>query len=186
MKIYTKTGDEGKTSFFGGERVSKNDMRIEAYGTVDELNSLLGVVFTFTGDKFVKEILSKIQNDLFTVCAELASLTFKGKNPMPKVGGEQSEELEMYIDQIEAQLAPQTSFIIPGGTQAGAFLHFARTVARRAERIIVALGEKMEINPELIKYMNRVSDLLYVLARLVNKELAVKEQQPIYKYLKES
>ena len=181
MKIYTKTGDLGETSFFGGMRVKKNDPRIEAYGILDELNSTLGMAVAFSDDPHITKIVQRIQNDLFTASAELASLTFTGTKQMPKINSKLVEEVEGWIDEAEGKLPPQTSFIIPGGTKASSFLHFARTTIRKCERAIIGLSEQMVINPELIKYVNRLSDLFHVLARLANKELA-KEQQPIYHY----
>lgn len=187
MKIYTGRGDDGCTSFIGGQRVRKDDCRIEAYGNLDELNCAIGIAASFTDDRHVKEILLKVQNDLFTVGAELASLTFKSETPMPKVTVEHVKELEEWIDAIEPRLAIQRGFVLPGGTQSSAFLQLARAICRRAERGImhITIDTHTEINPHLLQYMNRLSSLLYVLARLANKELSVKEQQPIYKYLEE-
>ncbi len=183
MKIYTKTGDEGKTGFVGGERVSKNDLRIEATGTLDELNSVLGVVLSFMTDERLRFLLEKIQHDLFTLGAELSWFTSKaGNRKMPITTADQVKELEHAIDDLDAMLAPQISFILPNGTQASTFLHLGRTVCRRAERLIVTLGQHYPLNPELLKYINRLSDLLFIMARYANKEFAVKEQQPIYKY----
>lgn len=187
MKIYTKTGDEGKTGFVGGERVSKNDVRIEATGTLDELNSVLGVALSFVTDEKLRFIVEKAQHDLFTLGAELSWFTSKaglGSRKLPVMTAEQVKELEDHIDELDAVLAPQTSFILPNGTQASTFLHLARTVCRRAERLIVTLSQQYPLNPEIIKYVNRLSDLLFIMARYANKEFAVKEQQPIYKYFK--
>lgn len=183
MKIYTRTGDEGKTGFVGGERVSKNDLRIDVSGTLDELNSALGVALSFVTDDILKHILEKNQHDLFTLGAELSWFTSKASNRrMPVTTAAQVAELENFIDELNAVLAPQTSFILPNGTQASTFLHLARTVCRRAERLIVTLGQQYPLNPEILKYVNRLSDLLFIMARYANKEFAVKEQQPIYKY----
>jgi cob(I)alamin adenosyltransferase len=183
MKIYTKTGDEGKTGFVGGERVSKNDLRIEATGTLDELNSVLGVALSFVADEKLRFIIEKAQHDLFTLGAELSWFTSKaGSRRLPMTTPAQVEELEGFIDELDAVLAPQTSFILPNGTQASTFLHLARTVCRRAERLIVTLSQQHPLNPEILKYINRLSDLLFIMARYANKEFAVKEQQPIYKY----
>jgi len=186
MKIYTKTGDEGKTSFVGGERVTKNDLRIEATGTLDELNSTIGVAMSFINEEKLRFILEKAQHDLFTLGAELSWFTSKaGSRRMPVTTEEQVKELENHIDELDAMLAPQTAFILPNGTQASTFLHLARTVCRRAERLIVTLSQQYPLNPAIIKYVNRLSDLLFIMARYANKEFAVKEQQPIYKYFKE-
>ncbi len=183
MKIYTRTGDEGKTGFVGGERVSKNDLRIEATGTLDELNSAIGVALSFVTDERMKFMLEKIQHDLFTLGAELSWFTSKASNRrMPVTTATQILELEHFIDELDALLAPQTSFILPNGTQASTLLHLARTVCRRAERLIVTLGQQYPLNPELLKYVNRLSDLLFIMARFANKEFVAKEQQPIYKY----
>jgi len=188
MKIYTKTGDEGKTGFVGGERVSKNDLRIEATGTLDELNSVLGVTLGFVTDEKLQKIIEKAQHDLFTLGAELSWFTSKastGTRKLPLTSPQQVKELETNIDELDAMLTPPASFILPKGTQASTFLHFARTVCRRAERLIVALSQQYPLNPEIIRYMNRLSDLLYVMARYANKEFSAPEQQPIYKYFKE-
>lgn len=185
MKIYTKTGDEGKTSFVGGERVAKNDLRIDTTGTLDELNSVLGVALSFVIDEKLRFILEKTQHDLFTLGAELSWFTSKASTrKLPVTTAEQVKELEYFIDELDAMLAPQTAFILPNGTQASTFLHLARTVCRRAERLIVTLSHDYPLNPEMLKYINRLSDLLFVMARYANKEFAVKEQQPIYKYFK--
>ncbi len=187
-RIYTRTGDAGETSFFTGERVKKCDCRIEALGAVDELNSAIGLVNASVGNeetaqKEIKQILERLQHDLFTVGAELALLTGSGNGVKgPKISGQHVKDLEQMIDNVQEKLVEQKSFILPGGTQLSAWLHFARTVARRAEREIVGLCDKVNVSSELLKYMNRLSDLLYVLARYANKEI-MKEQQPIYKYM---
>lgn len=188
MKIYTRTGDEGKTGFVGGERVNKNDTRIEATGTLDELNSVLGVTLSFVTDEKLRFIIEKAQHELFTLGAELSWFTSKAgtsQRKLPMTTPEQVKEIENLIDELDAVLAPQTSFILPNGTQASAFLHLARTVCRRAERQIVTLAQQYPLNPEILKYVNRLSDLLFIMARYANKEFAIKEQQPIYRYFKE-
>ena len=167
MKIYTKTGDDGSTGLFGGPRVSKDDLRIESYGTVDELNALIGVVKTKTDSETIGRILDKVQSDLFSVGAALAS-------PDPEKMGtqlitqENISSIETTIDQLESELSPLTSFILPGGTESAAFLHQARTVCRRAERRAVSLAGNEPIADCLITYLNRLSDLLFVLARFAN------------------
>ncbi len=182
MVIYTRTGDYGETSFVTGERVRKDDPRIETYGTLDELNSLMGVTLTFVISQKTREILLRIQNDLFTLGAELAAISMKKEVTVPKVTPQHVSDLEQYIDEIEPQLTVQTSFLLPNGTQASCFLHLTRTVARRAERCLVSLIDVFPINVQIIRYLNRLSDLLYILARYENKELEQVEQQPIYKY----
>jgi len=172
MKIYTRTGDKGETGLFGGERVPKDSLYVEAYGTVDELNSVLGVVVSFITDAQIRGILEKIQSELFNVGADLATPLnrpkLEARKPIPRVMPEQITRLEELIDQCEAELRPLTRFILPGGTPGAALLHFARTISRRAERRVVTLAQAHEINKEIIKYLNRLSDLLFVLARLVN------------------
>jgi len=190
-KIYTKRGDSGQTSFFTGETVKKNDSRIHAVGSVDELNSLIGLVLStmisseHQYSQEIKEILHRIQNDLFTVGAELTMLSEQDKSKLPQITSQQIKEMESSIDQIQEKLTEQKSFILPGGTPLSAWLHFSRTVARRTERDLVELSSTLPLNPELLKYTNRLSDLLYVLARYANKEIHV-EQQPIYKYVDDS
>ena len=181
MKIYTKTGDAGETSFFNSERVKKNDIRIQAYGDLDELNSILGLTITFIDEPRVREILLRIQHDIFTVSAELASLSSKNKDNIPKVTPLHVSDLEGMIDLIQDKLPEQKHFIIPGGTRQSGFLHLARCVTRRAERTIITINERYNLNPEILRYVNRLSDLLYMLARFLNNEV-MSEQQPIYKY----
>ena len=171
-KVYTKSGDAGETSLVSGDRVSKADWRVAAYGDVDELNSLLGVTRTFLQDEQVDAVLGQIQNELFTLGADLAS-------PMsiavPRVEEAMITEMEQEIDGFLEELEPLQEFILPGGSQVAAFLHLARTVARRAERTTVALAQHEEINPHAVKYLNRLSDLLFVLARVANRRAGVKE-----------
>lgn len=174
MKIYTKKGDTGQTALYGGKSTRKSDVRIHAYGTVDELNSTIGMVLSFEISERGAEILSQVQNDLFVVGATLATPN-PGKSRIKPVGDHEIEALENWIDQIEENLSPLKSFILPGGGGAGSTLHFARTVCRRAERETVDLAEKEEIPPEAIIYLNRLSDLLFVLARFENKQQGQKE-----------
>lgn len=188
-KIYTKRGDAGQTSFFTGETVKKNDSRIHAVGSIDELNSLIGLVLstiiTSSNQQCsteIQEILNQVQNDLFTVGAELTMLSELDKSKLPQITSKHIKEMESSIDQIQEKLTEQKTFILPGGTPLSAWLHFSRTVARRAERDLVDLSTNLPLNPQLLKYTNRLSDLFYVLARYANKEIHV-EQQPIYKYL---
>ncbi|MGN6195775.1 MAG: cob(I)yrinic acid a,c-diamide adenosyltransferase [Ginsengibacter sp.] len=167
MKIYTKTGDAGKTSLIGGTKVLKSDPRIDAYGTVDELNSYLGVVSDFSNDEHSKKILKEIQDRLFTIGSELACDPDKKINmPIPDLHESDIELLEKEMDEMDAQLPPMKNFILPGGLPAASFMHVARCVCRRAERCCVNLKEKRsEVNPLIIKYLNRLSDYLFMLAR---------------------
>lgn len=167
MKIYTKTGDKGQTSLFGGKRVPKDELRIEAYGTVDELNSLLGICRSMNPPGEISGILEKIQNELFILGADLAtpgdSSRSSGRIQPTTVAG-----LEQHIDAVEPKLEPLKNFILPGGNPVASMLHFARTVCRRAERRTVQLAREQEINELNVVYLNRLSDLLFVLARWSN------------------
>ena len=163
MKIYTKTGDAGQTSLFGGARVAKNDPRIEAYGTVDELNSVLGVARAT--DAALDADLAAIQSDLFEVGAHLAS---PGTSRFPGVEPARIEELERRIDAMTGELPPLTSFILPGGSLFAAHLHVARTVCRRAERLVVGLEDDSEATLSTVRYLNRLSDYLFTAARFAN------------------
>ncbi|MDG4944906.1 cob(I)yrinic acid a,c-diamide adenosyltransferase [Weeksellaceae bacterium KMM 9713] len=175
MKIYTKTGDKGSTSLYGGVKVSKAHIRIDAYGTTDELNSNIGVIASHNSNKQVKEQLLKIQENIFVLGSELATPKEKlylanGKSRIGQMIQESDiETLESWIDEWEKQLDPLTHFILPGGGKASASAHLARTVCRRAERIVVALAENEEIRQELQKYLNRLSDYFFVLARVLAK-----------------
>lgn len=169
MKIYTKTGDGGDTRLFDGTRVRKHDDRVEAYGAVDELNSFLGAAAAFLEDGELTAMLAAIQKDLFSVGAQLADPGFKDQSRAKfKLPAERIAALETAIDTFETELPPLRQFILSGGGQAGALLHVARTVCRRAERQVVSLSEKIEVNPDLIVYLNRLSDFLFVIARVVN------------------
>lgn len=169
MKIYTKKGDSGETSLFGGQRVSKSSKRIEAYGTVDELNSVLGVSLAHGVNDRSKELLNKIQIQLFVLGSDLATPPSK-KVKIDRIGTAEIEFLEHAIDELEESLEPLISFILPGGSAAGATLHIGRTVCRRAERIAVDCAQNDEISESAIKYLNRLSDFLFVLARFENKK----------------
>ena len=167
MKIYTKTGDDGNTGLQGNYRIAKSHPRILAYGTVDEANAALGIVLTNSLDEDVTELLTKIQNDLFVVGADLSNPNLNDvKN---RVSLDLIEALEQHIDKFESELPPLTNFILPGGDAAAAQLHYVRTVVRRAETQTVQLSEKDEINSNCIKYLNRLSDLFFVMGRLINK-----------------
>jgi cob(I)alamin adenosyltransferase len=168
MKIYTKTGDAGETGLFGGGRVPQDDPRVQAYGDVDELNATLGFAAALEPGGFEADFLQSVQRDLFTIGAELATPnTAKLKE---KVGADRVGAIEEVIDRHESTLPPLKNFILPGGTPKAAALHVARTTCRRAERAIVALARDQQINPVIIHYLNRLSDLLFVLARAVNKQ----------------
>jgi cob(I)alamin adenosyltransferase len=170
MKIYTRTGDQGDTGLFGGARVSKADPRVAAYGDVDELNACLGVVRA-QGEiaPDIHTLLEQLQKDLFAIGARLAdpSDRISGRASKTAVTGEDVARLEGWIDRLEAELPPLRRFILPGGSGAGAWLHLSRTVCRRAERAIVSLGTE-HVDQHLLIYVNRLSDLLFVLARAVN------------------
>jgi cob(I)alamin adenosyltransferase len=170
MKIYTKTGDKGETSLFGGERVWKDNHRICAYGTVDELNALLGLTVIELNDPELKALIESIQNDLFTIGSDLATPNNKGNKGfvIPRVEKKFVEKLESSIDRFDSLLPELRSFILPGGIKGASYLHLARTVCRRAEREVIALAKVEEINPEIGIYLNRLSDLLFVLARYNN------------------
>ncbi|MEW9052530.1 MAG: cob(I)yrinic acid a,c-diamide adenosyltransferase [Neobacillus sp.] len=177
MKIYTKTGDKGTTSLIYGQRVAKNDLRVEAYGTCDETNSMIGLALSymhkesFQKKELIEKAYHKIQTNLFHVGAELA--TPKGKEVKWSLKPEDIEEMESQIDLLNDALPALTNFILPGGHSSGAAFHVARTTARRAERCAVALGE--EVNPLVLAYLNRLSDLLFVTARYVNHEMGYTE-----------
>ena len=175
MKIYTKTGDTGDTSLFGGQRVPKDALRIEAYGTVDELNSVLGMAVADITDREIKEILTSIQNKLFEVGADLATPRSLDRRQVRRIVPKDAQHLEKLIDTAEAKLQPLKVFILPGGSQSAARLHFARTVCRRAERVVVRLSRNEEIGEGIVVYLNRLSDLLFVLARLANQVANVPE-----------
>lgn len=181
MKIYTKTGDKGETSLYGGTRVSKAAARVESYGTLDELNAFIGLAKAEISDEKVLNQLQKIQFDLFTVGSEAATPTDKlllanGKNRLDLMISEKEiTELELWMDDFDAELEPLRFFILPSGGKAAATVHVCRTVCRRAERAMVFLNETEEVRPELIKYLNRLSDYLFILARYISKISGEKE-----------
>jgi len=175
MKIYTKTGDQGETSLLGGKRVGKDARRIETYGTVDELNSHIGLILAVDTGGLLKEYLRNIQEDLFVLGADLATpagVTAKTGVRMTPAG---AERIERMIDAMEKELKPLDSFVLPGGSVLGASIHVARTVCRRAERLVVALSREEEIGREPVIFLNRLSDFLFVLARFANKRLGAEE-----------
>jgi cob(I)alamin adenosyltransferase len=177
MKIYTKTGDKGETSLFGGDRVSKDDLRIQSYGTVDELNSLLGLTLSELKTEELKPVINKIQNDLFTLGSDLATPVEKGNKGfiIPRIDEKFVFYLEETIDKFDKQLPELKNFILPGGLKSAALLHVARSVCRRAERETVTLSKSVEIGAQIIVYLNRLSDLLFVLARFENHRNGSKE-----------
>lgn len=171
MKIYTKTGDKGETGLFGGERVSKHSTRLDAYGTVDELNSFLGLAILEVNNQEIKNIIKEIQQKLFVVGSDLATPQTE-KNEKLKITRTPDEyivETEKLIDKFESQLDELKNFILPGGSKGSALLHICRTIARRAEREIVALKNTEEIGNNIVIFLNRLSDLFFVLSRFENK-----------------
>ncbi len=181
VKIYTRTGDDGNTSLFGGGRVPKTHARIEAYGTVDELNAQLGVFAAGNEHEDLGRVVGSIQSRLFDVGAHLATPVDaeKARGALPVLDPGMVEELERVIDRLESELEPLTTFILPGGSPGAAALHVARTVCRRAERAAVHARETaaQDFDPVILTYLNRVSDLLFVMARVVNKRAGVPEPQ---------
>ena len=166
MKIYTKTGDEGKTSLFDNTRVWKSDERIRSYGAVDELNSSIGIALSLESDQEIKDILIRIQNDLFIVGSDLANPNMSDKKI--RTTSEMITFLEQKIDVLEPSLESLTSFILPGGTLLASIIHLSRTISRRAETHVVKLSKNEEINKNAMIYLNRLSDLMFVLARSIN------------------
>jgi cob(I)alamin adenosyltransferase len=175
MKIYTKTGDGGDTSLFGGQRVPKDALRIEAYGTVDELNSLLGTALAEGPDKETRSALLKIQSQLFSLGADLATPRSVTPKNFKRIEPGDAAWLEGEIDRFEGRLKPLHSFILPGGSRLASALHFARTVCRRAERVVVRLSRNEDIGEGMTMYLNRLSDLLFVLARQANQSADIPE-----------
>jgi len=168
MKIYTKTGDSGETSLLGGKRVWKDNLRIQTCGTIDELNSIIGISINDITNPELKEVLQGIQNDLFAIGSDTALPLENENTKIRRIDTNLSDKLESVIDQYDSQLPGLKNFILPGGVKGSALLHFARTVCRRAERNVVALSKVERINPDIEKYLNRLSDLLFVLARFEN------------------
>ena len=177
-RIYTRTGDQGETALFGGGRVAKSNVRVEAYGSVDELNSVLGWAMTQLEAGLLTR-LEQVQADLFTIGAILATPEerTRGRKPsIPSLREERVKDLELWIDEMEAELPELRTFILPGGSPGGAAVHVARTVCRRAERRVVALSTEESIQTVIVTYLNRLSDLLFVLARSVNQKTSVPER----------
>ncbi|MCC6726005.1 MAG: cob(I)yrinic acid a,c-diamide adenosyltransferase [Saprospiraceae bacterium] len=174
FKIYTKTGDEGQTALFGGKRLSKSHLRIECYGTVDELNSFLGLVRDGSQDKHVRDLLFEIQNRLFDLGANLATDPDKPMT-VPSLHEKDIQLLENEIDAMEASLPALKNFILPGGHTVVSTCHVARCVCRRAERLVVALNETEPVTSDVLKYLNRLSDFLFVLARKLGEQVGAEE-----------
>lgn len=179
-KIYTRTGDDGTTGLIGGKRVPKDSPRIEAYGSIDELNAILGVAGAFPLPETARRIICRVQDDLFSIGADLALPAGMDRNDwgIPALTDANIMVLEKEIDLCEQALEPLHRFILPGGSAAGATLHLARTVARRAERQCVALARVEPVDQQIIRYMNRLSDLFFVLARYVNRDDSQAEIHP--------
>lgn len=179
VKIYTKGGDRGETSLFFGPRVRKDDPRVEAYGTVDELNAVLGLARAELSDSDLREGLLRIQHSLFDLGGELATPESEARasegKKQARVADADVEALEAWIDQLESELEPLRQFILPGGTRGSALLHLGRTVCRRAERRTVSLADSAPVSESALRYLNRLSDLLFVLARAVNRRSSVDE-----------
>lgn len=182
-KVYTRTGDKGFTKLVGGKRAPKDAARIEAYGTIDELNSILGLARVFNDDlkdrlpaaRRLDDIFRRLQNELFDLGSELATPSDFSYEGMFRVSEDEVKALERLIDELQKDLAPLNSFILPGGGKVGGFLHQARTVCRRAEREILRLSREEEVSPYPLKYVNRLSDLLFVLSRWASKNLGEPE-----------
>ena len=173
MKIYTKTGDDGNTGLQGDFRIAKSHPRILAYGTVDEANAMIGVLLSNVLDDDVREVLNTIQNELFLLGSDLSNQNLNDlKN---RISLEMVEKLEKIIDKFELELPPITNFILPGGNVAAAQIHQVRTIVRRAETLVVQLSDKDEINSNCIKYLNRLSDLMFVMGRLINKRNGIED-----------
>ena len=175
VKIYTRTGDDGSTGLLGPGRVAKSSPRVEAYGSVDELNASLGAARALDSEGWLSEALGPIQSQLFNVGAELATIAPAMHASLEKIAEADIEALERWIDRLEADLKPLTAFILPGGTGLGAQLHLARTVCRRAERRLVSLLEVEAVDPRLVRYLNRLGDLLFVMARWCNHRAGMPE-----------
>ena len=177
MKIYTKKGDQGHTGLIGGTRVSKGELRIEAYGTVDELNSYIGLIRSFDINSTSVQQLIEIQDRLFTIGSSLASDPEKSNMKIPDLLESDVERLEDWMDEMEANLPELTSFVLPGGHPFIGHIHIGRCVCRRTERLVVTLDEHDFVAPLVICYLNRLSDYLFVLGRKIAMELGIKEQE---------
>lgn len=176
MKIYTKTGDKGETGMMGGKRVRKDAPRIQAQGDIDELNAALGVCRAHNGDEFLEGILHILQREIFILGADISTPT-ESHYKVPRIEERQITQLEMWIDRIDSEVKPLQHFILPGGSMGAANLHLARTVCRRAERSIVALSQTENINTFAVVYLNRLSDLLFMMARYANIIAGIEEEK---------
>lgn len=174
MKIYTKHGNAGETSVIGGKRLAKDDARIEACGQIDELSSVIGIVIAFSDDPELKETLSRMQRALFVVGADLATPAGE-KIAIPRLSPGKVSEIETLIDKIDADLPKIESFVLPGGSKTASLMHLARTICRKAERRVVALNRHEKVNEAIPIYLNRLSDLLFVLARSINYKKKIME-----------
>jgi cob(I)alamin adenosyltransferase len=177
MNIYTRTGDSGETGLLGPQRVPKDDPRVQLLGEVDELNAFLGCAVSSASDSEIAEVVAAVQSTLFALGAEIAAIGSDRANSVPKITQKQVQELEQAIDRYNSQLPPLRRFILPGGTACAAVLHIARAVCRRAERTAVALSRSYEINAFVLPYLNRLSDLLFVLARLANAKAGAADRE---------
>ncbi len=181
MKLYTKQGDAGQTQLFGGQRVRKDDLRVEAYGTVDELNATIGLCVSACEDAGCQAMLTQIQQRLFEVGSDLATpppsaaATATAPGTIPRIGAAQIAQVEGWIDELCAKLPPMRYFVLPGGTELSSRLHVARTVCRRAERLVVTLAQHDPVSAEVVIYLNRLSDLLFALARYANHLAGVED-----------
>ncbi len=173
MKIYTKTGDDGTTGLQGGRRISKSNIRIQAYGAVDEINASIGLILSSKIDEDLEKLLRNIQRDLFVVGSDLSNPDLSSNEN--RVTSEMVENIEKNIDRLEGWLTPITNFILPGGHEIASLIHVSRTITRRAETQVILLDESGMINEECKKYLNRLSDLLFVMARIVNEKNGFKD-----------
>jgi cob(I)alamin adenosyltransferase len=182
-KVYTRTGDRGETGLVGGKRVAKDSLRVEAYGAIDEINSIVGLARVFNEEdsaagearQFLDGVLCQIQDELFDIGSELATPPEFFTAGMYRVSDDEVKRLEKLMDRCQKDLEPLKSFVLPGGGRIGAYLHQCRTVCRRAERDILRLSRSEEVNPTLLKYVNRLSDLFFVLARWISKQMGEQE-----------
>ncbi|MGH3117860.1 MAG: cob(I)yrinic acid a,c-diamide adenosyltransferase [Gaiellales bacterium] len=177
MKIYTRTGDDGSTGLLGPERVLKNAPRVEAFGTLDELNAALGAVRSRDAERWLETELVSLQSKLFNVGAEVATTDPRMLDKLDRITEEDIGSLERWIDRLDAELPPLRQFVLPAGSRLATELHRARTVCRRAERRLVALQQQDEIEPRLVRYLNRLADLLFVMARWCNQRAGVPDME---------
>lgn len=177
MKIYTKTGDKGESSLFGGRRVRKDHLRLESYGTIDELNASIGVIRASSPGEEIDKILADLQDELFILGADLATPEAESQRSVPRISAKDAADLEAVIDTLEPKLKPLQKFIHPGGSPVAAHVHVARTICRRAERCVVRLSGQEAVSEACIVYLNRLSDLLFMLARYANHQAGVAEPE---------